>query len=135
MRKGKILTMISIILKARQSKIVLAREISLFFKFQFSVTRKNSILIQTEGAEGVCNPIGRTISTNQTRSELPGTKPPTEEYTWREPWLQSHMYQRMTLLEPSERRGLTSCEGLMPQCRGMPGQGGWSGWVGGGTPL
>jgi len=33
---------------------------------------------KTEGAEGVCNPIGRTIiSTNQTPPELPGTKPPT----------------------------------------------------------
>jgi len=32
----------------------------------------------TEGAEGVCNPIGRTtISTKQTLSELPGTKSPT----------------------------------------------------------
>jgi hypothetical protein len=36
---------------------------------------------RTEGAEGVCNPIGRTISTNQTPSELPRTKPPTKEYT------------------------------------------------------
>ena len=24
-------------------------------------------------------------------SELPGTKPPTKEYTWRDPWLQLHM--------------------------------------------
>jgi hypothetical protein len=23
--------------------------------------------------------------------ELPGTKPPTREYTWREPWFQLHM--------------------------------------------
>jgi hypothetical protein len=23
--------------------------------------------------------------------ELPGTKPPTKEYTWRDPWLQIHM--------------------------------------------
>jgi hypothetical protein len=23
--------------------------------------------------------------------ELPGTKPPTTEYTWRDPWLQLHM--------------------------------------------
>jgi hypothetical protein len=47
---------------------------------------------EIEGAEGVCNPIGRTtISTNQTTPpELPGTKPPTKEYTWRDPWLQ-HM--------------------------------------------
>ena len=38
---------------------------------------------KTEEAKGVCNPIGRTtISTNQTPPELPGTKPPTKEYTW-----------------------------------------------------
>jgi hypothetical protein len=24
-------------------------------------------------------------------SELPGTKSPTKEYTWRDPWLQPHM--------------------------------------------
>ena len=31
---------------------------------------------RTEGAEGVCKPIGRTISTNQIPTpELPGTKP------------------------------------------------------------
>jgi hypothetical protein len=23
--------------------------------------------------------------------KLPGTKPPTKEYTWRDPWLQLHM--------------------------------------------
>jgi hypothetical protein len=34
---------------------------------------------KTEGAEGVCNPIGRTtISTNQTSPELPESKPPTK---------------------------------------------------------
>jgi hypothetical protein len=37
---------------------------------------------RTEGAEGVCNPIGRTIPINQdTRpQELPGTKPPIRVY-------------------------------------------------------
>jgi len=35
---------------------------------------------RTEGAEGVCNPIGRTITaTNQTPAEFPETKPPTNE--------------------------------------------------------
>jgi len=39
-----------------------------------------------KGAEGVYNPIGRTsISTSQTPPELPGTKPLTNEYTWRDP--------------------------------------------------
>jgi hypothetical protein len=47
---------------------------------------------RTEGVEGFCKPIGRTtISTNQTTPELPVTKPPTKEYTWRNPWLQLHM--------------------------------------------
>jgi hypothetical protein len=42
---------------------------------------------RTEGAEGVGNPIGRTtISTNQNPPpELSGSKPLTEEYTWRNP--------------------------------------------------
>jgi hypothetical protein len=42
---------------------------------------------RTGGAEGVCNPIRRTISTNWTSHlpELPGTKPPTKEYTWSDP--------------------------------------------------
>jgi len=39
---------------------------------------------QTKGVEGACNPIGKTtISTNQTSPELPRTKPPTNEYIWR----------------------------------------------------
>jgi len=33
----------------------------------------------------------------------------------------------MALSGISGRRGPWSCEGLMPQCRGMPGQGGRSG--------
>jgi hypothetical protein len=37
--------------------------------------------------------------------ELSGNKPPTKEYTWRDPWLQPHMYQRMALLEINRRRG------------------------------
>jgi hypothetical protein len=34
----------------------------------------------------------------------------------------------------SGRRGPWSCEGSMPQCRGMPGQRSRSWWVGKGTP-
>jgi hypothetical protein len=38
---------------------------------------------ETEGVEGVCNPVEKTtISNNQTPQELPGTKPSTKEYTW-----------------------------------------------------
>jgi hypothetical protein len=29
--------------------------------------------------------------------EIPGTKLPTKEYTWRDPWLQPHILQRMAL--------------------------------------
>jgi hypothetical protein len=48
---------------------------------------------RSEGDEGDCNPIKRiTISTNWTLpSEIPGTKPPTKEYMWRDPWFQLHM--------------------------------------------
>jgi hypothetical protein len=49
---------------------------------------KGRIRERTKGAESVCNPIERiTISTKQTPhhyphpTELPGTKPPTREYT------------------------------------------------------
>ena len=31
----------------------------------------------------------------QDSPELPGTKPPTKEYTWRDSWLQLHMQERM----------------------------------------
>jgi hypothetical protein len=83
---------------------------------------------RTEGAEGVCNPIGRTtISTNETSLELPGTKLPTKAYTWRDPWWELHVKQRIALSGINGRRGPWSWEGLMPQCRGMPGQGGRSG--------
>jgi hypothetical protein len=37
--------------------------------------------------------------------ELPGTKSPTKHYTWRGPWLQLHMEQRITLLDINRRRG------------------------------
>jgi hypothetical protein len=35
----------------------------------------------------------------------------------------------MALWDINERRGSRSCDGSMPQCRGMPGQGSRSGWV------
>jgi hypothetical protein len=54
-------------------------------------TPNGGVRRRTGVTEGDCNPIGRTtISTNLT-PELPGTKPPTKEYTWRNPWLQLHM--------------------------------------------
>jgi hypothetical protein len=35
----------------------------------------------------------------------------------------------MALWDINERRGPWPCEGLMSQCRGMPGHGSRSGWV------
>jgi hypothetical protein len=45
---------------------------------------------------------------------LPGTKPPTKEYTWRGARLQLCIYRGL-----SGVNGRRLCEGLMPQCRGM----------------
>jgi hypothetical protein len=43
---------------------------------------------KTEGAEEVCNPYRKNNDINQPDfPELPGTKPPTKEYTRRDPWL------------------------------------------------
>jgi hypothetical protein len=50
---------------------------------------------RAEGAEGVCNPIGKTtVSTNQTLSPQPssqGLNPQPKMYAWRDIWLQLHM--------------------------------------------
>jgi hypothetical protein len=51
--------------------------------------------------------------------ELSGTKPLTKEYTWRGPWLQPHMEQRMALLGINWRRDPCSCEGTMLHCKRM----------------
>jgi hypothetical protein len=60
----------------------------------------------TEEDEGVCNPRRKNNNVNQADiPELPGTKPPTKEYTWRDQWLQMHMQQRMALLDINGRRG------------------------------
>jgi hypothetical protein len=70
-------------------------------------------------------------------SELLETGPPTKEYTWRYkqyPGLWLGMWQNMALLDISGRSRPGSCGELMPQCRGMPGQEGWSGWVSGRAP-
>jgi hypothetical protein len=53
---------------------------------------------------GFVAPQGGSNSVNQPDlQELPGTGPSTKEYTWRDPWFQPHMWQRMTLLDISER--------------------------------
>jgi hypothetical protein len=87
----------------------------------------------SEGTEGICNPIGRrtTISTNQTPSELSGTKLLTIVYTWSNQWLQSHIKQRVALAHINGRRGSWFFEDLMPQCSECHsmevGAGGWVG--------
>jgi hypothetical protein len=49
---------------------------------------------------------GATVSTGQTHPpELQGTRPPSKEYTWTDPWLWPHMWQKMALLDISGRRG------------------------------
>ena len=42
--------------------------------------------------------------------ELPGTKPSTKKYTWRDPWLQLHMKQRMTLPHINGKTDPWSCD-------------------------
>jgi len=63
--------------------------------------------------------------------ELPGTKPPTKDYTWGNPWLQQYMKQRMALLGINGRRGPWSREDSFPQGRGMSGWGGKKECMGG----
>jgi hypothetical protein len=58
--------------------------------------------------------------------ELPGTKPPTKEG----PIALAACVAEDGRVCLNERRGLWSCECSMSQCRGMPGQGSGSGWVG-----
>jgi hypothetical protein len=67
-------------------------------------------------------------------TELPGTEPPTKEYTWVSPWLLLHMYQGTASSGISGRGGAWSWEGVMPQRRGMLKGWGGSRWVGRGAP-
>jgi hypothetical protein len=53
---------------------------------------KERVRGRIEGAERDDNPIERTtISTNLDPWELPGTKPPTKEYSWVYLWLLIHL--------------------------------------------
>jgi hypothetical protein len=86
----------------------------------------------TEGAEGDCSPMeGTAVLTSQ---------PPTKVYTWRNPWLWPHMWQRRALLDISERRGpwpdgvqwpsVVECQGQKAGVGGWLGEEGWY-WEGG----
>jgi hypothetical protein len=46
---------------------------------------------RNEVADGVCNPIGRTSVNQLDATEVSGTKPPTKEYKWSNPWIQDHI--------------------------------------------
>jgi hypothetical protein len=61
--------------------------------------------------------------------ELPGTKPPTKEHNKGLMAPVSYVAEDV-LKDINVRRSPWSCEGLMPQCREIPGQGSRSGWVG-----
>jgi hypothetical protein len=68
---------------------------------------------RTEGCEGVCNHIGRTtISTNQS-SQCLNHQPRSKH--------RESMAPTVYVAEDGlvARRGLWSCEGMMPQCKGM----------------
>ena len=54
---------------------------------------------ETEGVEGVSAPWEEQQCQGARPPQLPGTGPPTTEYTWRDSGLQSHMWQRMALLD------------------------------------
>jgi hypothetical protein len=61
---------------------------------------------RNEGAEGAYSLMGwGGNSVNQPDPpELQETEPPTKGYTWRDPGLWQHMWQRMDLLDISSRR-------------------------------
>jgi hypothetical protein len=90
-----------------------------------------TIVKMTGGVEGVCNPIGRTISTNQ-------TPPQSSQGLNRQP-KSTHggsmapvAYRAEAALAGHQGRGPWSCEGSIDApVYGNPGQGGRSGW---GTP-
>ena len=66
----------------------------------------------------VCNPIGgATESTSQT----PRAPRDWTTNTWRDSWLQLHIWQRTAVLDLSGRSCPWSWWGSMSQCRGMPG--------------
>jgi hypothetical protein len=76
----------------------------------------------TEGAESVCNPVeGITVSTGQTPLSFRGLDYQPKS-TWRDPWLQLLMWQRVALMNISGRSSPWVWGCSMPQCRGMPGQ-------------
>jgi hypothetical protein len=66
---------------------------------------------------------------------LPESRPLTKECTWRDPWLQILMQQRMAMPYSNGRGVPWSRGGLMPQSRRMLERLGGRVWVGGGSTL
>jgi len=65
--------------------------------------------------EGVCNTVGRTtISTNQTPLELPGTDPPTNEYTWRPMTPTTYVAEDSIVQDQWEEKPLVLCRLVSP---------------------
>ena len=79
----------------------------------------------TEGAEEDWKPIERTTSTNQTTQSSQG---PNHQPKRRNPWLQTHMKQKMALSGMNGMGGPWPCGGLMSQHREMLELWGRSGW-------
>jgi len=74
---------------------------------------------RTEGAEGICNSIGRKTILNQPDPlKLPGTKPPTKEHT---PMAPAAYVAEDGLSGINGLGSPWSCGVSMPQCRRMLG--------------
>lgn len=70
--------------------------------FSQHVVLNGGIRERTEGAKGDFEPHKKNNNINQPHTpDIPGTKPPTNEY----PWLQLNMHQRMAWLDINWRRG------------------------------
>jgi hypothetical protein len=76
---------------------------------------------RTEGAERVCNPIGRTtISANQSPQSSQELNHQPKVHM-EEPMAPAAYVAEDGLIWHQIRRGPWPCKGLIPQCRGMPG--------------
>jgi hypothetical protein len=83
---------------------------------------------RTEGAEGVCNNINQPNP-----PEFPGTKPPTKEYTWRDPGYSCISSRGWPCQASMGGEALGFVKAGCPSIRRMPGQRIRSRWVGKGT--
>jgi len=54
--------------------------------------------------------------------ELPGTRPPSKEYTWRDPWLQLHMEGETLSPVKTRRQSIGEYQGSEVDVRGLVGE-------------